>query len=166
LGVADSLYESTIRLMLQKSPYLAYSNWEILNSYLYSATPHFERISKTSLQNYRGNLCKTPKYQNQKPMHLISIRNLRKDAAHYSDVKNKIDSWNATVKQAEWQNLDEVRKIYRDAEAVGNFTVFNIKGNEYRLIVGINYEEQTIFYKYFLTHAEYDKEKWKNDTYF
>jgi len=39
VGVADSRYESTFRLMLQKSPYLAYSNWEILNSYLYSATP-------------------------------------------------------------------------------------------------------------------------------
>ena len=99
-------------------------------------------------------------------MHLISIQNLRKDAAQYPDVKNKIDSWNATVKKAEWQNLDEVRKIYRDAEAVGNFTVFNIKGNEYRLIVGINYEEQTIFYKNFLTHAENDKNKWKNDPYF
>ena len=81
-------------------------------------------------------------------MHLISIRNLRKDAAQYPDVKNQIDSWNATVKPAEWQNLEDVRKIYSDAEAVGNFTVFNIKGNEYRLIVGINYEEQTIFYKY------------------
>ena len=99
-------------------------------------------------------------------MHLISIQNLRKDAAQYPDVKNKIDSWNETVKKAEWQNLEDVRKIYRDAEAVGNFTVFNIKGNEYRLIVGINYEEQTIFYKYFLTHAEYDKDKWKNDPYF
>ncbi|MGB3266232.1 MAG: hypothetical protein WBA89_20005, partial [Microcoleus sp.] len=38
-GVADSKYESTFRLMLQSSAYLAYSNWEILNSYLYSATP-------------------------------------------------------------------------------------------------------------------------------
>ena len=99
-------------------------------------------------------------------MHLITIRNLRKDAALYPDAKNQIDRWNATVKQAEWQNLEDVRKIYRDAEAVGNFTVFNIKGNEYRLIVGIDYEEQTIFYKYFLTHAEYDKNKWKNDFYF
>lgn len=111
-------------------------------------------------------VCQTKKDINQKQMHLISIRNLRKDAAQYPDVKNQIDSWNATVKQAEWQNLEDVRKIYRDAEAVGNFTVFNIKGNEYRLIVGISYEEQTIFYKYFLTHAEYDKDKWKNDTYF
>jgi HigB_toxin, RelE-like toxic component of a toxin-antitoxin system len=59
-----------------------------------------------------------------------------------------------------------VRLIYRDAEAVGSFTVFNIKGNTYRLIVGIDYENQTIYYKYFLTHAEYDKDKWKNDPYF
>ena len=96
-------------------------------------------------------------------MHLISIRNLRNDAAKYPDVKNQIDSWKETVNKAEWQNLQDVRKIYRDAEAVGNFTVFNIKGNEYRLIVGINYEAQTILYKYFLTHAEYNKNKWKND---
>ncbi len=96
-------------------------------------------------------------------MHLISLRNLRNDAAQYPDVKNQIDNWKETVNKAEWQNLKDVRKIYRDAEAVGNFTVFNIKGNEYRLIVGINYEAQTILYKYFLTHAEYNKNKWKND---
>jgi len=96
-------------------------------------------------------------------MYLISLRNLRNDAAKYPDVKNQIEIWQETVNKAEWQNLEDIRKIYRDAEAVGNFTVFNIKGNDYRLIVGINYENQTVFYKYFLTHAEYDKQKWKND---
>ena len=96
-------------------------------------------------------------------MHLISLRNLRNDAAKYPDVKNQIEIWQETINKAEWQNLEDIRKIYRDAEAVGNFTVFNIKGNDYRLIVGINYENQTVFYKYFLTHAEYDKQKWKND---
>ena len=99
-------------------------------------------------------------------MHLISIRNLRNDAAKYPDVKDIINKWDQIVQKAEWQNLEDVRKIYRDAEAVGNFTVFNIKGNEYRLIVGINYQKQTVYYKYFLTHPEYDKDKWKNDTYF
>jgi mRNA interferase HigB len=99
-------------------------------------------------------------------MHLITIRNLREDSAKYPDVKKQIDDWYANIKQAEWQNLEDVRKIYRDAEAVGNFTVFNIKGNDYRLIVGINYTKQTVYYKFFLTHAEYDKDKWKNDDYF
>jgi mRNA interferase HigB len=99
-------------------------------------------------------------------MHLISIRNLRAAANQYPDVKKQIDSWYATVKTAEWQKLEDVRQIYRDAEAVGNFTVFNIKGNDYRLIVGIDYEKQIVYYKYLLTHAEYDKNKWKNDDYF
>lgn len=82
-------------------------------------------------------------------MHLISIRNHLIDAAQLSDVKKQIYDWYATVKKADWCNLEDVRKIYRDAEAVGNFTVFNIKGNDYRLIVGIDYENQVVYYKYF-----------------
>ncbi len=96
-------------------------------------------------------------------MYLISIRKLRADSAKYPDVSEQIETWNAAVEEAEWQNLEEVRLVYRDAEAVGNLTVFNIKGNAYRLIVGINYRKQMMYYKYFLTHAEYDKDKWKND---
>jgi mRNA interferase HigB len=96
----------------------------------------------------------------------MSLKNLRNDAAQYPDVKTEIDTLNKKFKNAQWQNLEDVRKEFRDAEAVGNFTVFNIKGNKYRLIVGINYQKQTVYYKYFLTHAEYDKDKWKNDDYF
>ncbi|MBW4445774.1 MAG: type II toxin-antitoxin system HigB family toxin [Spirirestis rafaelensis WJT71-NPBG6] len=60
----------------------------------------------------------------------------------------------------------EVQAIYPKAEAVGSFTVFNIKGNNYRLIVDIVYETERIYIKYVLSHAEYDKDKWKNDPYF
>lgn len=63
------------------------------------------------------------------------------------------------MKGANWNSLEDVRVIYRDAEAVENFTVFNLKGNAYRLIVGSNYEDSTIYYKCLLTHAEYDKKK-------
>jgi len=59
-------------------------------------------------------------------MHLISIRNLRADLApHQHDVQNQVNAWYATVKSAKWKNLEEVRRIYQDAEAVGNFTVFS-----------------------------------------
>ena len=73
-------------------------------------------------------------------MHLISIRNLREEAENYPDIKKQIEDWHKTVKKAEWQSLNDVQKTYKNAEAVGNFTVFNIKGNDYRLIVGINYQ--------------------------
>jgi mRNA interferase HigB len=98
-------------------------------------------------------------------MHLITIRNLRQDAAQYPDVQKQIKHWNDIAKVAKWHSLIDVQTIYRDAEAVGNFTVFNIKGNKYRLIVAIDYGTQQIYYKNFLTHAEYDKEEWKNDSY-
>jgi mRNA interferase HigB len=70
------------------------------------------------------------------------------------------------VSKVDWENLIEVQATFPKAEAVGNFTVFNIKGNNYRLIVSINYERQIIYIKYILTHSEYDKEQWENDTYF
>jgi mRNA interferase HigB len=99
-------------------------------------------------------------------MHLMSIRNLRRDAARYPDAQLPIEDWYNIVRRTDWANLEEVRKTYRDAEAVGNFTVFNIKGNKYRLIVDIDYESGAVYYKCFLTHAEYDKDRWKNDPYF
>lgn len=81
-------------------------------------------------------------------MYLITICNLRQDAAAHPDVQSQIKDWYDVVKVAKWESLIDVQTIYRDAEAVGNFTVFNIKGNKYRLIVSIDYEAQLIYYKY------------------
>jgi mRNA interferase HigB len=100
-------------------------------------------------------------------VHLISAGKLKQAAAKYPDVTKKFKpSAKKTIRQAQWKNLVEVQHAYRDAEAVENFTVLNIKGNKYRLILDIDYEEQVAYFKYFLTHAEYDKEQWKNDPYF
>jgi mRNA interferase HigB len=99
-------------------------------------------------------------------MHLIAISRLREAAAQFPDVSNQLEDWHEILKAATWQNLSEVQQTYTSAEAVGNFTVFNIKGNRYRLIVAVNYRKQVVYFKYFLTHAEYDKDTWKNDPYF
>jgi mRNA interferase HigB len=55
----------------------------------------------------------------------------------------------------------EVRLTFPTADAVGRFTIFNIKGNAYRLITEINYRTGRIFLRHVLTHAEYDKGAWK-----
>jgi mRNA interferase HigB len=99
-------------------------------------------------------------------MHLIAISRLRRTAAQFPDISIQIEDWYSIVKEVKWQNLIEIQQTYASAEAVGNFTVFNIKGNRYRLIVSINYQKQIVYFKYFLTHAEYDKDNWKNDPYF
>lgn len=99
-------------------------------------------------------------------MRVISRRMLRKFAEQHADSFNALDSWYKTAIKAKWTNLIDVQMVYPKAEAVSNFTVFNIKGHKYRLIVDIVYSDQTIFVKYILTHAEYNKNQWKNDPYF
>jgi mRNA interferase HigB len=99
-------------------------------------------------------------------MHVISYRRLREFSEQHADCREALDNWFKVVSKANWSNLIAVQSFFLKTEAVGDFTVFNIKGNKYRLIVSIDYERQLIYIKYVLTHAEYDKEKWKNDPYF
>jgi mRNA interferase HigB len=99
-------------------------------------------------------------------MHLISFGKLKAEASKFPDISCQIHDWRNSAKNADWKHLEDVRQVHASAEAVGNFTVFNVKGNAYRLIVDIDYEEAIIYFKHFLTHADYDKEKWKNDRYF
>ncbi len=94
-------------------------------------------------------------------MRIISRKALRDAERVHRDLEGSLDAWYRIAKSSEWTCLNDVRKTWRDTDAVGDETVFNIKGNRYRLIVKINYLSQTIFIKDVLTHAEYDKEKWK-----
>lgn len=56
--------------------------------------------------------------------------------------------------------------MFPSADGVENLTVFDIGGNKYRLIALVDYEYQKVFIRAILTHAEYDKEGWKNDSWF
>jgi mRNA interferase HigB len=80
-------------------------------------------------------------------MRLIAIKNLRNEAYQYPNAKKAVEAWYLVMKNSDWSSLEDIRRVYRDAEAVGNFTVFNIKGNNYRLIVGINYVKRRIYFK-------------------
>lgn len=99
-------------------------------------------------------------------MHVISNRRLKEFYKIHPDIEVPLDGWYRIAKSSQWKNLVEVRQTFPSADLVGNFTVFNIKGNTYRLITSIDYARQLIYVKYILTHAEYDKEKWKDDPYY
>jgi mRNA interferase HigB len=79
----------------------------------------------------------------------------------HSNCASQLRSWYQIASKAKWASLDEVRQTFPSADSVGNKTVFNIKGNAYRLITAIHYNTQTIYIREFLTHAEYDKDDWK-----
>ena len=99
-------------------------------------------------------------------MHLISARNLKSAASDHPDLAENIQIICKNIQDATWKHLLDLQQVYPSAEAVGNFTVINIKGNKYRLILSIDYERQVTYFKYFLTHAAYDKQEWKNDYYY
>lgn len=99
-------------------------------------------------------------------MRVISRKILRDFCLNHGDSCESLYEWYRVASKAHWQNLIDVQKTYKNAEAVGNFTVFNIKGNHYRLIVDISYSHQRVYIKYILTHSEYDRGNWKNDHYF
>ena len=94
-------------------------------------------------------------------MHIISRKKLLEAAERYEDVGKSLDAWYRIAKRAEWKNLMDVRRVFPAADAVDKFTVFNIKGNAYRLIAEINYRTGRVFLRHVLTHAEYSNGGWK-----
>ena len=81
----------------------------------------------------------------------------------HREAESALLRWGALAKAGTWRNLPEVRKTFSHADPVGTCVVFNIKGNDYRLITGLDYGLQIITLKHFLTHAEYERGKWKKD---
>jgi mRNA interferase HigB len=73
-------------------------------------------------------------------------------------VKSALDAWFHEVFCADWKSPADVLKAYANASIVGPDTVvFNIKGNDYRLVVAFNYRHQIVFIKWIGTHKDYDK---------
>ena len=100
-------------------------------------------------------------------MRIISRKRLREFAQRYPEVAEPLEQWYRLFREAEWENLQDVRRVYPHADPVtvasGNtVTVFNICGNKYRLIAAIHYNGQRAYVLRVLTHAEYSKNLWKD----
>ena len=99
-------------------------------------------------------------------MHIITRKRLREFWEKYPNAQTSLTIWYHRTETAQWQNFTELRQLFPSADQVENLTVFNISGNNYRLITYIDYQAQIIFIRAALTHAEYDREDWKNDNWF
>jgi mRNA interferase HigB len=94
-------------------------------------------------------------------VHVVSRKALLAFAVTHADAAGPLDTWYRIAKAALWTNLVDVQRTYPSADSVEGFTIFNIKGNAYRLITRINYRSQTIFVRGMYTHAAYDRGDWK-----
>jgi mRNA interferase HigB len=99
-------------------------------------------------------------------MRIISEARIYEWCRKYPDAAESLRSFLAVARKAHWQHLQDVRVIYRHADAVivkskRIVTVLNIKGGHYRLILAIHYNRQRIFAMRFLRHADYSSGLWK-----
>ena len=99
-------------------------------------------------------------------MHIITRSRLTEFWKKHPDAETSLRLWYKLTSLAQWQSFVELRQLFPSADLVGNLTVFNIGGNKYRLIALVDYEYQKVFIRQVLTHAEYDKQNWKNDDWF
>lgn len=94
-------------------------------------------------------------------LHVITRRKLLETSAKYPELAGPLDIWYRLAKRSEWKSLEDVRKDFPSADGVGKFTVFNIKGNHFRLIAEVNYRSGRVYIRHVLAHAEYDRGAWK-----
>lgn len=78
----------------------------------------------------------------------------------YKTAESQIEAWINDFSANDYKTPNEIKAKYRSADFLGNnMVIFNIKGNDYRLIVRIRYQFNRVYIIWFGTHAEYDKLK-------
>lgn len=91
-------------------------------------------------------------------MHVISKKTLIEFWNKHKDVEEALKAWYQETEHAVWIGPNDIRLRYRSADFLpGNLVAFNIKGNNYRLIVKMNYHTRTVYIRFIGTHAEYDR---------
>jgi len=89
---------------------------------------------------------------------IISRKALRTFWDDHPDARQALQTWYADVKQAVWKSPADIKRVYRNASVVANNRViFNIRGNQYRLIVAVQYQFQIVFIRFVGTHQDYDR---------
>ena len=90
-------------------------------------------------------------------MHVISRKKLKEAAEQHADLEGPLDAWFRISKKASWKSLADVRKTFSSADGVGKWTVFNIKGNDYRLVAALQYQAEVLVIRFFGSHGEYNR---------
>lgn len=93
-------------------------------------------------------------------MHLVGRDRLQQAARKHrgSGLGKALDIWVKVVESAKWRDFSELKATFRSADYVDPHVVFNIKGNDFRLIATVYYQAHTIIVERVVTHAQYTRE--------
>lgn len=91
-------------------------------------------------------------------MRIFTERPLKQYADSHPEARTAIQDWIRKVKEARWRTLADIKQTFNSVDYLGNQRyVFNIKGNDYRLIVVIQFRPQFVYIRFIGTHSEYDR---------
>lgn len=92
-----------------------------------------------------------------KIMRVIALKNIRDFCLHYPDADVAFRAWTEEARKATWKSPQDIKNRYSTASFLkGNRVVFNIRGNQYRLVVAVAYRFEAVYVKFIGTHAQYD----------
>lgn len=91
-------------------------------------------------------------------MRIFTEQTLKQYIAKHPQAKTALQEWVTIVKNSSWKCFADIKKTFNSVDSVGNqHYVFNIKGNDYRLVVVIKFTIQFVYIRFIGTHSEYDK---------
>jgi mRNA interferase HigB len=93
-------------------------------------------------------------------MRIINMILLEEFKRGHADARSALDAWRLEVGQATWQTTHDIRRLYASADFLAdNRVIFNIKGNRYRLVVKVRFQNGLVVVEWIGTHAEYSKKR-------
>jgi mRNA interferase HigB len=90
-------------------------------------------------------------------MRIVALAALRKFWAKHADAEQPLKAWHDEVSRARWKHPADIKRLYRHASILQNRrVVFNLKGDDYRLVVAVAYQIGVVHVKFVGTHKQYD----------
>lgn len=91
-------------------------------------------------------------------MNIVSKKTLVDYYMAHPKAKNALEEWYSKTRKSHWTCFADVRSTFNSVDSVGNqHYIFNIHGNDFRLIVVIQFKHEYVYIRFIGTHSEYDK---------
>lgn len=94
-------------------------------------------------------------------MRIIGTTKLDEFARKHAGARKSLATWEKVVSAAEWKNSEEMKRTFNSVDYAVPKTIFNIAGNNFRLIALVDFHKQLVQVTDVMTHADYGKGKWK-----
>lgn len=95
-------------------------------------------------------------------MRIVGLPILEVFKKAHADARGQLEAWQSDVERETWKTPHDIKRRYSSADFLAdNRVIFNIKGNSYRLVVKVKYQNNLLMVEWVGTHAEYSKKNFR-----